>query len=163
MTPKEIAGKLREAAELVQRVGLARGRRKDLDGSVCALGALDIVMAGESRADYQTVGLAVVNRLGLWVGNHQDPFNRPPQGLGIERPDFYVARWSNLSAGKEEVAGGFLKVAKMLEAEDKEQWELPTAAEITADLRQHMAEPPVVPIRMPVFEIRAEEEELVGV
>lgn len=181
MNRQKIARVLRQAAAVVQERGLARGRRMDREGQVCALGALDVVLGvsgfveralGYPVEDHQQAVAAVVERLWLRLGDHQDPYNPPPKFSPFSHDDcdYFLARWSNLSAGKEEVVDGFLRVAEMLEGELETAVVQTGTGTGTGTVRtvQYSTVPPVPPvpplilIHTPEVEVE-EERELVGV
>jgi len=146
----------------------------DREGQVCALGALDVVLGvsgfveralGCPGEDHQQAVAAVVERLWLRRGDHQDPYNPPPKFSPFSHDDYdyFLARWSNLSAGKEAVVDGFLRVAEMLEGELKTAVvQTGTGTVRTVQYSTVPPVPPLVPIHTPEVEVE-EERELVGV
>lgn len=106
---------LRAAAELVRRVGLARGLRRNDKGEMCMLGAMDfcdVPITHEERKRIEAHLRTVLPPRPYGTSEAEDNYNFSHGYLG-EEPASTIAWWSNTQAkDADEVAEKFLKAAE---------------------------------------------------
>lgn len=101
---------LRAAANLVRRVGLARGERKNSYGQVCMLGAMDYCGVGVTREERRRIEVHISRLLPPIIEEVRDDHNYGPI-TSRSAAEAKIAYWSNMVAKNEREVGDMLEKA----------------------------------------------------